>query len=105
MGLVESKFCFVVAGSYSDELLNEESFSPSHCFFFLRVSIASKCLDQLWRRLNREPKLKVLYTQFIEEPLSLGHMEKVLNIDEITSDDGFFLPHHGVLRSGNRALP
>ncbi|GFS53801.1 uncharacterized protein NPIL_54401 [Nephila pilipes] len=32
-------------------------------------------------------------------------MEEVLNIDEITSDDGFFLPHHGVLRTGNRARP
>ncbi|GFT95204.1 DUF1758 domain-containing protein [Nephila pilipes] len=34
-----------------------------------------------------------------------SHTEEVLNIDEITSDDGFFLPHHGVLRSGDRARP
>ncbi|KAF8788229.1 hypothetical protein HNY73_009759 [Argiope bruennichi] len=33
------------------------------------------------------------------------HMEKVLNFDEIKSDDGLFLPHYGVLRSGNRARP
>ncbi|GFU49732.1 uncharacterized protein NPIL_146951 [Nephila pilipes] len=32
-------------------------------------------------------------------------MKEVLNVDEITSDDEFFLPYHGVLRSGNRARP
>ncbi|KAF8784342.1 hypothetical protein HNY73_010031 [Argiope bruennichi] len=58
---------------------------------------ASKRLNQLWRRLTRENKLKVLYTKFIEEYLSLNHMEEVLKFDEIKSDDGFFLPHHGVL--------
>ncbi|GFU07700.1 hypothetical protein NPIL_75211 [Nephila pilipes] len=35
--------------------------------------------------------------------LALGHIEDVLNIDKIISHDGFFLPHHDVLRSGNRA--
>ncbi|GFT98774.1 integrase catalytic domain-containing protein [Nephila pilipes] len=68
-------------------------------------TIASKRLDQHWKRLNRDPKLKVLYTQFIEENLALGHMEEVFNIDEITSDDGFFLPHHDVFRSRSRAHP
>ncbi|GFT09235.1 transposon Tf2-6 polyprotein [Trichonephila clavipes] len=32
-------------------------------------SIASKRLDQLWRRLDRDPKLNNLYTKFIEEHL------------------------------------
>ncbi|GFU32098.1 integrase catalytic domain-containing protein [Nephila pilipes] len=171
MRLVESKFDFVVTGSYNDESFNEGSFSPSHCFLFKSVSnlektlrsfweteniseekpvitdelkfwedhfermhirklcgrysvsqpfkqyiyiyknlgdfrtIVSKHLDQLWRRLNPDPKVKVLYTQFIEEYLALGHVEEVLNINEIASDDGFFLPHHGVFRSGNRVRP
>ncbi|GFX67225.1 integrase catalytic domain-containing protein [Trichonephila clavipes] len=39
-------------------------------------SIASKRLDQLWRRLDRNPKLNNLYTKFIEEYLSLDHMEE-----------------------------
>ncbi|GFT92281.1 cytochrome P450 4V2 [Nephila pilipes] len=43
--------------------------------------------------------------RFIEENLAFGHMEEVLNIDEIISDDEFCLPHHGVHRSGNRAHP
>ncbi|GFT90678.1 hypothetical protein NPIL_143541 [Nephila pilipes] len=52
---------------------------------FLRT-IASKRLGQLWRRLNCDPKLNVLYTHFIEEYVALSHMEESLNIDEITSD-------------------
>ncbi|GBO02695.1 hypothetical protein AVEN_138941-1 [Araneus ventricosus] len=31
-------------------------------------------------------------------------MEDVSNVDEMTSDDGYFFPHHGVQRPGNRAL-
>ncbi|GFY44440.1 integrase catalytic domain-containing protein [Trichonephila inaurata madagascariensis] len=68
-------------------------------------SIASKRLDQLWKRLNCDPKLNNLYTKFIEEYLSLDHMEEITNIDDITSVEGFFLPHHGVLRAGNRSRP
>ncbi|GFQ84210.1 DUF1758 domain-containing protein [Trichonephila clavata] len=68
-------------------------------------SIVSKRLDQLWKRLDRDPKLKNLYTQFIDEYLSLDHMEDITNMDDITSEEGFFLPHHGVLRVGNRTRP
>ncbi|GFX56331.1 uncharacterized protein TNCV_2242631 [Trichonephila clavipes] len=32
-------------------------------------------------------------------------MEEITNIDDITSEEGFFLPHHGVLRAGNRSRP
>ncbi|GFX64449.1 retrovirus-related Pol polyprotein from transposon TNT 1-94 [Trichonephila clavipes] len=67
-------------------------------------SIASKRLDQLWRRLDSDPKLNNLYTKFIEEYLSLDHMEEITNIDDIASE-GFFLLHHGVLRAGNRSRP
>ncbi|GFX65257.1 integrase catalytic domain-containing protein [Trichonephila clavipes] len=68
-------------------------------------SIASKRLDQLWRRLDRNPKLNNLYTKFIEEYLSLDYMEEITNIDDIASEEGFFLPHHGVLRAGNHSRP
>ncbi|GFY56303.1 DUF1758 domain-containing protein [Trichonephila inaurata madagascariensis] len=68
-------------------------------------SIASKRLDQLSRLLDRDPILNNLYTKFIEEYLSLDHMEEITNIDDITSEEGFFLPHHGVLRAGNRSRP
>ncbi|GFY62732.1 DUF1758 domain-containing protein [Trichonephila inaurata madagascariensis] len=68
-------------------------------------SIASKRLDLLWRRLDHDPKLNNLYTKFIEEYLSLDHMEEITNIDDITSDEGFFLPHQGALRAENRSRP
>ncbi|GFU93685.1 integrase catalytic domain-containing protein [Trichonephila clavipes] len=68
-------------------------------------SIASKRLDQLWRRLDRDPKLNNLYTKFIEEYLSLDHMEEVTNIDDITSEEGFFLLQHGIFRTRNRSRP
>ncbi|GFV17978.1 integrase catalytic domain-containing protein [Trichonephila clavipes] len=68
-------------------------------------SITSKRLDQLWRRIDRDPKLNNLYTKFIEEYLSLDHMEEITNIDDITPEEGFFLPHHGVLRAGNHSRP
>ncbi|GFX74805.1 integrase catalytic domain-containing protein [Trichonephila clavipes] len=68
-------------------------------------SIASKRLDQLWRRLYRDPKLNNRYTKFIEEYLSLDHMEEITNIDDITSEERFFLPHHRVLRAGNHSRP
>ncbi|GFT54934.1 hypothetical protein NPIL_626421 [Nephila pilipes] len=45
-------------------------------------TIASKRLDHLWRRLNRDPKLKILYSQLIEEYLALGHLE-VLILTEV----------------------
>ncbi|GFY72099.1 uncharacterized protein TNIN_87671 [Trichonephila inaurata madagascariensis] len=51
------------------------------------------------------PKLCNLYTKFIEEYLSLDRMEEITNIDDITSEEGFFLPHHGVLREGNHSFP
>ncbi|GFW88953.1 DUF5641 domain-containing protein [Trichonephila clavipes] len=31
-------------------------------------------------------------------------MEEITNIDDIASEEGFFLPRHGVLRAGNRSL-
>ncbi|GFT28340.1 integrase catalytic domain-containing protein [Trichonephila clavipes] len=68
-------------------------------------SIPSKRLDQLWRRLDRDPKLNNLYAKFIEDYLSLDHMEEITNIDDIAPEEGFFLPHHGVLRAGNRSRP
>ncbi|GFY46642.1 integrase catalytic domain-containing protein [Trichonephila inaurata madagascariensis] len=68
-------------------------------------SIASKLLDQLWRRVDRDPKLNNLYTKFIKEYLGLDHMEEITNIDDIASEEGFFLPLNGVLRAGNRSRP
>ncbi|GFT94613.1 integrase catalytic domain-containing protein [Trichonephila clavipes] len=32
-------------------------------------------------------------------------MEEITDIDDITSEVGFFLPHHGVFRAGNHSRP
>ncbi|GFU88979.1 integrase catalytic domain-containing protein [Trichonephila clavipes] len=68
-------------------------------------TIASKRLDQLWRRPDRDPNLHNLYAKSINEYLSLDHMEEITNIDAITPEEGIFFPHHGVLRAGNRSRP
>ncbi|GFY55468.1 integrase catalytic domain-containing protein [Trichonephila inaurata madagascariensis] len=91
-------------GRYSDSLPFKENIQENVNLGDSR-SIASKRLDQLWRRLDRDPKLNNLYTKFIEEYLSLDHMEEIANIDDIASEEGFFLPHHGVLRARNRSRP
>ncbi|GFW47234.1 hypothetical protein TNCV_56871 [Trichonephila clavipes] len=71
-----------------------------------QITIASKRLDQLWRRLDRDPKLNNLYTKFIKEYLSLDHMEEISNIDDITSEEGFFLPYITVfLEQGTALVP
>ncbi|GBN68425.1 hypothetical protein AVEN_204516-1 [Araneus ventricosus] len=39
--------------------------------------IASKRLDQLWTRLERDPTMKSLYSDFLNEYESLHHKEEV----------------------------
>ena len=50
--------------------------------------------DLLEKRLNKNPQLKVDYSEFMLEYFNLGHMSE-------TKDDqteGFFLPHHAVIK-------
>lgn len=59
---------------------------------------ALKCLHSLERRFKRDPDLRVRYTQFLQEYLSLGHMKQV---DDSFDSEGesFYLPHHCVFKS------
>ncbi|GBO34178.1 hypothetical protein AVEN_160610-1 [Araneus ventricosus] len=59
--------------------------------------MASKRLDNLWKRLNRDPTMKFLYSEFLREYKNLNHMEEITNCN-LSNDDGYFLPHQGVLR-------
>ncbi|GBL91111.1 hypothetical protein AVEN_184476-1 [Araneus ventricosus] len=54
--------------------------------------IASKRLDQLWTRLERDPTMKALYSDFLNEYESLHHMEEVKEDTDL--DAGYYLPHH-----------
>ncbi|GBO36485.1 hypothetical protein AVEN_99452-1 [Araneus ventricosus] len=58
--------------------------------------MASKRLDNLWKRLNRDPTMKFLYSEFLREYKNLNHMEEITNFSH--SNGFYFLPHQGVLR-------
>ncbi|XP_058840265.1 uncharacterized protein LOC131695765 [Topomyia yanbarensis] len=50
----------------------------------------------LERRFAANPDLKTLYSQFIHEYQTLGHMKEV--IDDTAAGKTFYLPHHAVLK-------
>lgn len=50
----------------------------------------------LERKLNKDTNLKLQYTQFINEYISLGHMAKVSDID--SDSPSYYIPHHPVLK-------
>ncbi|XP_011882321.1 PREDICTED: uncharacterized protein LOC105570019, partial [Vollenhovia emeryi] len=60
-------------------------------------NIALKRLTSLERKLNANAILRNEYTQVLEEYLRLGHMSVV----EISSDDGFYMPHHAVIKESS----
>ncbi|GBM39557.1 hypothetical protein AVEN_52914-1 [Araneus ventricosus] len=62
--------------------------------------IASKRLDLLWTRLERDPTMKALYSDFLNEYESWNHMEEVKEDTDL--DAGCYLPHHGILRPDNK---
>lgn len=57
---------------------------------------AIKSLQHLERRLAKDPELKLQYSQFIEEYISLGHMSLVEH--PIEDHRSFYLPHHPVFK-------
>ncbi|GFU82502.1 DUF1758 domain-containing protein [Trichonephila clavipes] len=61
--------------------------------------LVMKRLDQLWRRLSKDKQIENLYREFIQQYLDLGHMEKVEeHFDETSTNNIYYLPHHGVFR-------
>ncbi|XP_051156765.1 uncharacterized protein LOC127278878 [Leptopilina boulardi] len=61
-------------------------------------SRALKRFYALERSLNKQPDLKMQYTEFLKDYEDLGHMT------EIASDsfsDGYFLPHHPVIKKSS----
>ncbi|CAG9109013.1 unnamed protein product [Plutella xylostella] len=59
--------------------------------------IAKQRFLSLEKRLNRVPEYKRMYSDFLKEYESLGHMTK---IDEVKFPN-YFLPHHGVFRESS----
>ncbi|XP_037908650.1 uncharacterized protein LOC119650147 [Hermetia illucens] len=59
--------------------------------------IAEKSLNRLIKRISHQPEFFKLYSDFLKEYESLGHMKKVSE-DKSSPTESFYLPHHGVLR-------
>lgn len=61
--------------------------------------IAISRFHKLEKRLKRFPSLKLQYTDFIHEYLTLGHMRSLNdNIDHEEGSPTYYLPHHSVLK-------
>ncbi|XP_062540969.1 uncharacterized protein LOC134209013 [Armigeres subalbatus] len=58
---------------------------------------AEKRFKALENRLDRNPDMKKMYSEFIHEYLDLGHA-RILNENEIKVDGVYYLPHHCVLK-------
>lgn len=64
------------------------------------LKIATTRFLSVERRLMRDEKLKGEYTRFMEEYLALGHMEEVIDEDQIPKRS-FYLPHHAVIKESS----
>ena len=62
--------------------------------------MAMKRLKSLCRRFQRDKRFKADYHAVIQEYLGLGHMTKITT-DHCT-DDGYRLPHHGVIKESSQ---
>ncbi|XP_018406689.1 PREDICTED: uncharacterized protein LOC108782813, partial [Cyphomyrmex costatus] len=65
------------------------------------TAIAFRCLSRLLKRLEREPSYSKLYTEFLHEYQTLGHMISVPE-SEVDASPVFYLPHHGVMRENSQ---
>ncbi|XP_068987526.1 uncharacterized protein [Bombus flavifrons] len=63
-------------------------------------AMAMKRLTSLSRRFQRDKQFEADYHAVIQEYLELGHMTKITT-DHCT-DDGYFLPHHGVIKESSQ---
>lgn len=58
---------------------------------------AVRRLEQMERRFNRNPELKIQYTKFMDEYIQLKHMEKIPSSEVFKAFESvFYLPHHSV---------
>ncbi|XP_033314650.1 uncharacterized protein LOC117213411 [Bombus bifarius] len=62
--------------------------------------MAMKRLISLCRRFQRDKRFEADYRAVIQEYVELGHMTKITT-DNCT-DDGYFLPHHGVIKESSQ---
>ncbi|XP_033363222.1 uncharacterized protein LOC117241396 [Bombus vosnesenskii] len=63
-------------------------------------AMVMKRLTSLCRRFQRDKRFEADYHAVIQEYLALGHMTKVTTGH--CTDDGYFLPHHGVIKESSQ---
>ncbi|XP_065088037.1 uncharacterized protein LOC135709573 [Ochlerotatus camptorhynchus] len=61
-------------------------------------SLALRRFHLLERRLNKDPDLRLQYSNFIREYESLGHCKEVFEFDDPPNLLKYYMPHHAVLR-------
>ncbi|XP_018399979.1 PREDICTED: uncharacterized protein LOC108777551, partial [Cyphomyrmex costatus] len=61
--------------------------------------IALKRLRNIEKRFERDPSLKLQYTEFMNEYLVSGHMR----VADEQLEEGFYLPHHCVFKGSDRS--
>ncbi|XP_065079415.1 uncharacterized protein LOC135702313 [Ochlerotatus camptorhynchus] len=61
-------------------------------------SIAIRRFMALERRLDADPAVKKMYTEFIEEYLRMQHMREISPRELSTFPVAYFLPHHAVIK-------
>ncbi|XP_058449304.1 uncharacterized protein LOC131429270 [Malaya genurostris] len=63
--------------------------------------VALKRFLMLEKRLLRNPELQTQYIEFIREYELLGHCHQVIEADDPSNQQNFYMPHHAVLRPFN----
>ncbi|XP_047538693.1 uncharacterized protein LOC125072211 [Vanessa atalanta] len=85
----DGRFSVAIPLKKPETLLGDSYTRALHCFLSLE------------RRLQKQPKLKELYIDFMTEYEQLGHMSVVPNYPVLDTNNLYFLPHHGVLRENS----
>lgn len=85
--LADGRFCVRLPLKQSESVLGDS---------FQR---AKYCMLSLERRIKTKPSFKALYTDFMAEYESLGHMSQGRQVSR--EEKGYIIPHHGILRESS----
>ena len=62
-------------------------------------AVALSMLRRMEKRFSDAPQLYHDYLKFMDNYIELEHITEVANQTDLAHNDGFYLPHHGVLKS------
>ncbi|XP_075167525.1 uncharacterized protein LOC142239617 [Haematobia irritans] len=87
---------YTVAMPFKSQLAGQSAPTFAHSDYS-----ALKRLKQVENRFVREPRFASEYRKFMDEYESLGHMVKIGPYPQAIHSNGYFLPHHGVVRESS----